>query len=122
MMAWYSREVCYWYWDSGEQDWLFECEDLDYLEWLALQSPSAVKLKPTGEKFGGKDVFAIDISDGPWDVKGHGTFVDQGGLEKEVFQLRDPVDEHIHVEIGQYAGFLVPVGPGRYVVREPVRK
>lgn len=122
MLGWRSYEVCYWRWDSGEQDWIFECEDLDYLVWVALQSPTAVKLRPTGEKFGDKEVLALDSSEGPWDVKGHGTFVDQDGIEKEVFQLKDPIDEKIHVEVCKYAGFLVPVGPGKYVMREPIRK
>jgi len=122
MMSWYSREVCYWYWDPGEQDWIFECEDIDYEDWVALQSPSAVRLKLTGEKFGGKDVLTIDNAGGNWDVKGHGTFIDQDGIEKEAFQLADPIDGKIHVEVGEYAGFLIPVGPGKYVMREPGRK
>jgi len=122
MLGWRSYEVCYWYWDSGEQEWVFECEDIDYLEWVALQSPTAVKLRPTGEKFGEKDVLSIDSQEGPWDVKGHGTFIDRDGIEKEAFQLQDPVDGKIHVEVGRYAGFLIPVGPGKYVMREPGKK
>lgn len=113
------EEVFDWSWDSWEEEWVFEPEVKEEPYWLGFGSPEAFVLRKNGEKFGGKEVFVVDTTKGPWVKIGGGSYEDEIGNEIDVFELIPLGEEHAFVVIAKYSGFAIPVGDGKYVLREP---
>jgi len=94
------------------------CYEVKTQVWVSFESPTAVRFRANGQRWGEKEIIAIEPRYGEWKVieeRKNNPGADRS--KKEIVIKQEQRERTLGIR-AEFAGFAVPIGVGKYIIRK----